>query len=157
MKAITGGGEGRTASVTTACISRSWKVEMCRKKKELNRRDDQSAIGSKEHVQYEATQTYLSVTYQHDRLHLAGKRPQQRSQGPQQQQSTPFTHRLYFSKESSQGKETPNNAIRGRMHATTGFFRARCLLCTTFAWRSLTAGATCKIQPSRGRSHSQCC
>ena len=35
-------------------------------KKEITRRDDQSAVSSnKEHVKYEATQTCLSVTYQH--------------------------------------------------------------------------------------------
>ena len=34
----------------------------------------------------------------------------------------------HFSKESSRGKKTPNNAIRGQMHATTGFFRGYCLL-----------------------------
>ena len=68
-------------------------------------------------------------------------------------------HRLYFSKESSREKNTPNNAIRGRMHATTDFFREYCLLTTTFEWSSLTTGGTCIIQPSRprGRSHSQCC
>ena len=89
-------------------MSRSWKVEGCQKKKNsFNGRDYQSAITSKEHVKYwyEATQTYLSVIYQHDRMHLTGKRPQQRSQGPQQQQSTPSTHRLYFSKESSSEKK----------------------------------------------------
>ena len=32
MTAITGGGKGRTIPVTTACISRSWKVEVCQKK-----------------------------------------------------------------------------------------------------------------------------
>ena len=75
MKAITEGGEG-TTPVITACMSKNWKVEVCRKKKKkLTRRDAQSAISSKEHVKYEATQDYLSVTYQHDRLHLTGKRP----------------------------------------------------------------------------------
>ena len=69
------------------------------------------------------------------------------------------SHRLYFSKESSREEKTPNNAIPGRMHVTTGFFRGYCLLTTTFAWRSLTTRGTCIIQPSRprGRSHSQCC
>ena len=44
----------------TAFMSRSWKVEVCQKKKKntTGRRDDQSAISSKEHVKYEATQTY---------------------------------------------------------------------------------------------------
>ena len=32
MKAINGGGEGRTTPVTMACMSRSWKVEVCQKK-----------------------------------------------------------------------------------------------------------------------------
>ena len=127
------------------------------KKNKKTRRDDQSAISSKEHVKYEARQTYLSVTYQHDRLHLTGKRPQQRSQGPQQ--TTKHAIHTHFSKESSRGKKTPNNAIRGRMHATTGFFGGYCLLTTTLAWRSSTTGGAGIIQPPRprGRSHSQCC
>ena len=61
-------------------------------KKKITRRDDQSVISSnKEHVKYEATQTYLFVSFipAHDRLHLTGKQPQKRSQGPQQQQSKP--------------------------------------------------------------------
>ena len=156
MKAVTGGGKGRTTPVTTACMSRSWKVELCQKNNSLGEMiNQQSAPRSTSSTKQ---QIYLSVTYQHDRLHLTGKRPQQWSQRPQQQQSTPSTHRLYFSKESSQGKKTPNNAIPGRMHATTGFFHGYCLL-TTFAWRSLTTGGTCKIQPSRPRrrSHPQCC
>ena len=71
--------------VFTACMSRSWKLEVCQKQEKIDtgKRDDQPAISSKEHVKYEATQTYLSVTYQHDRLHLAGKQLHQRSQGPQ--------------------------------------------------------------------------
>ena len=59
---------------------------------QVTRRDDQSAISSNEdHVEYEATQTSLPVTYQHTAAcaHLTGKRSQQRSQGPQRQQSTP--------------------------------------------------------------------
>ena len=46
-------------------MSRSWKVEVCQKINEkITRRDDQSAISSnKEHVKYEATQTYWSVTH----------------------------------------------------------------------------------------------
>ena len=81
------------------------------------------AINSKEHVKYEATQS-LSVTYQHDRLHLTGKRLQQRSQGPQQQQCTPS------SKESSRGKKTPNayDAIRDECVPLTCFFRGYCRL-----------------------------
>ena len=56
-------------------MSRSWKVEVCQKKKiATGRRDDQSTISSKEHVKYEATQKlFLSAAYQHDRFHLAGK------------------------------------------------------------------------------------
>ena len=59
IKAITRGGKGRTTPVTPVCMSRSWKGEVC-KKKQITRRDDQSAISSnKEHVKYEATQTYI--------------------------------------------------------------------------------------------------
>ena len=45
MKAVTGGGEGRTTLVITACMSRSWNVELCQeKRKSLEYRlDDQSA------------------------------------------------------------------------------------------------------------------
>ena len=35
------------------------------------------------------TNLFVSYVPTHDRLYLTGKRPQQRSQGPQQQQSTP--------------------------------------------------------------------
>ena len=100
--------------MTTTCMSRSWTVEAKRaKKKKLTRRDDQSAISSKEHVKYEAAKTYLSVTYQHDRLHLTGKRPQQRSQGPQQQQSTPSIHRLYISPKSLLGEKNTKQCDTG--------------------------------------------
>ena len=121
MKAITGGGRDGTCD-HGLYVQKLESSKCAPPKKKLTRRNDQSAISSKEHVKYEATQTYWTVTYQHNRLHLTGKRPLQRSQGPQQQQSTPSTHRLYFSKQSSRGKKTPHDAIPGRMHAT-GFFR----------------------------------
>ena len=61
------GGKGRTTPVTTACMSRSWKVDVCRFFfQQITWRDDQSAISSnKAHVKYETTQSYWSVTYQH--------------------------------------------------------------------------------------------
>ena len=125
MKAITGGGKGRTTPVITACMPRSWEVEVCQKIK-ITRRGDQSAINSKEHVQYEATQTYVSVTYQHDRLYLTGKRPQQRSQGPQQQQSTPSTH---ISPKSLLGEKTNKQCDAGTNACHHCFFlRGHCLL-----------------------------
>ena len=109
-----GEGEGKDDTCDHGlCMSRSWKVELCQRKKNT-RRDDQSAIISKEHVKYEATQTYLSVTYQHDRLHLTGKRPQQRSQGPQQHKSTPSTHRLNFSKPRVSSGEKNKQTMRYR-------------------------------------------
>ena len=46
-------------------------------------------------------------------------------------------HRLYFSKESPQGKESPADAIPRRMHAPLVFPWIRSTP-TTFAWRSLT-------------------
>ena len=105
-------------------MSRSWKVEVCRKKKNTGK-DDKPAISSKGHVKYEAIQTYLSVTYQPDRLHLTGKGlqqrnqgPQQRSQGPQQQQSTlPIFPRNLLGEK----KHQKNDAIPGRMHVTHWF------------------------------------
>ena len=45
MTAISGGGKGRMTPVATTCMSRRWKVEMC-KPKNVTRRDDQSAISS---------------------------------------------------------------------------------------------------------------
>ena len=115
---------------------------MCKKFKtriSTGKRDDQSAISSKEHVKYEATQTYSSVTYRHDRLHLAGKRLQQRSQGSQQQKSTPS------SKESSRGRKNTKRVRcdTGRTHATHWFVPwILSTFTTTFAWRSLTTGGT---------------
>ena len=111
----------------TACMSRSWKVEVCQKQTiTTGRRDDQSAVSSKEHVKYETTQAniFLSAAYQHDRFHVAGKRLQQRSQGPKQQQSTPSSN------ESSRGKKTPNayDAIRDECMPPTGLFRGYCRL-----------------------------
>ena len=65
---------------------------------------------------------------------------QQRRQRHHSNNKARLPHRLYFSIESSRGKEPPADAIPGRMHAT-GFFRGcRALLTTTFAWRSLTTG-----------------
>ena len=108
--------------------------------------DQQSAAGSS------------SGRKQYDIFHLTGKRPQQRSQGPQQQQSMPSTH-ISPNSIFGENKHQQINAIRRRMHATTGFFCGYCLPSTTFAWRSLTTAGTRNIllwRP-RGRSHSQCC
>ena len=80
------------------------------KKKKLTGRDDQSAISKKEHAKYEAT---LSVTYQHDRFRLIGNRPQQRSQGPQQQQSTRSTPRLYLFLQSVSGEKNTKRCDTG--------------------------------------------
>ena len=143
--------------MTTACMSRSWKVKVkcAKEEKIITRRDDQSAISSKEHVKYEATQTYLSVTYQHDRLHLTGKQPQPRSQGPQQQQSTPpiFLQRVFSGEKNTKQCDTETNACR--------HWFIPWILFTYYHIRGhrLTTGGTCIIQPSRplGRSHSQCC
>ena len=48
MKVITEGGKGKTTPVTTACMSRSWKVEVCHKNKSLEEMINQqiAAIGS---------------------------------------------------------------------------------------------------------------
>ena len=70
-------------------------------------------------IKYKATQTYLSVTYQHNRLHLIGKRPQQRSQGPQQLQSTPSL--VYFSKGISRRKNHITMRCRDECMPLTGF------------------------------------
>ena len=70
--------------MTTACLSRNWIVEVSMPEE---KKKTQSAVSSnKEHVKYEATQNlFVSYVPTHDRLDLTGKRPQQRSQGPQQQ------------------------------------------------------------------------
>ena len=121
-------------------MSRSWKVEVCQRKKKTRRRDDHSAISSKEHVKYEATQTYLSVTYQHDRLHSTGKRPRQQSQGPQQQQSTPpvFLQKVFSGEKNTKRCDTGTNACDSLVSSVRGY----CLPTATFAWRSLTTGGT---------------
>ena len=81
------------------------------------------------------------------------------SNGVRDHSNNKARHPHTFLQRAFSGKKAQNSAIRGRMHATTGFFRGYCLLTTTFAWRSLTTGGTCIIQPSRPRgcSHSQCC
>ena len=95
---------------------------MQKKKKNITGRHGQSAISSKERVKYEATQPYLSVTYQHDRSYLTGKRIQQRSQGTQKQQIATS------SKESQTGKKTLNayDAIRHECMPLIGFIRGYC-------------------------------
>ena len=67
---------------------------------------------------------------------------QQRRQRHHSSNKARLPHGLYFFIEYSRGKEPPNDAIPGRMHAN-GFFRGYRLYytyCTTFAWRSLTTG-----------------
>ena len=69
-----------------------------------------------------------------------GKRPtQQRRQRHHSNHKARLSHRLHFFKEHHRRKESPNDAIPGRMHAI-GFFRGYRLLLTIrpFAWRSLT-------------------
>ena len=67
-----------------------------------------------------------------------------------------YTH---FSKQYFLGKQTQQARYgEGCMPPLLSFVDT-CLTTTTFAWRSLTTGATCIIQPwtPRERSHSQCC
>ena len=99
-----------TTPVITACMPRSWKVEVCQKKK--------SRLVEKMIIQQSAARRTSSME-QHKLiffscvptrpLALGGNRLQQRSQGPQQHQSTPS------SKESCREKKTPNvyDAIYG--------------------------------------------
>ena len=69
-----------------------------------------------------------------------GKRPkQQRRHRHHSNNKARLPHHLYFSIESSRGKEPPADAILERKMHATGFLREyRLLLTTTFAWRSLT-------------------
>ena len=70
---------------------------------------------------YETTQSYLSVSCQHDRLHLTGKRPQQWSQELQKQYSSPPI--LFLQKVISAKNNTKHVRYdTGRMHATLWFF-----------------------------------
>ena len=116
MKEITGGGGERTTPVITACMSRSWKVEVCKKKK-LTRRDDQSAISSKEHVKYEATQN-LFVSYVPTRPLALDRQTITATES-----GTTAKHTAYISPKSLLGDETKqkNDAIQGRMHAIHWF------------------------------------
>ena len=120
----------------TACMSRrSWKVKVRKKKKKLTGRDDQSAISSKEHVKYEATQTHLFVSYVSTRP-LALDRQTITATGSQQQQSTPpILLQRVFSGEKNNKKTM---RYRDECMPLTGFFRGYCQLTMTFAWRSST-------------------
>ena len=72
----------------------------------INQQSARSTSSTKQH------NLILSVTYQHDRLHLTCKRPQQRSQGPQQQQSKPpiFLQRVFPGKKNTKRCDTGTNA-----------------------------------------------
>ena len=153
MKAIIGGGrEGRHLWPRLVCPEAGKKK--CAKKKTRSKR--WSISNQQQGARQVRSNTKLFVSY-------APMRPlaldRQTTTATESGTTTKHAIHTHFSKESSRGKRTPNNAIRGRMYATTGFFRGYCLLITTFAWRRLTAEGTCIIQPSRprGRSHSQCC
>ena len=76
--------------MTTACMSRSWKIEVCQKKKTLEDMVNQQAAAIRSTSSTKQHKLIRQLrTNTRDRLHLTGKRSQQRSQGPQQQQSTP--------------------------------------------------------------------
>ena len=64
-----------------------------------------------------------------------GKQPkQQRKQRHHSNSKAPLPHCRHFSVEYSRGKEPPNDAIPGRMHATS-FFRGYRLYCLLFDLR----------------------
>ena len=116
------GGEGRTTPVITVCMSRSRKVEVCQKNKTITtgRRDDQSAISSKEHVKYEATNLFVSYVTRPLAL------------GPQTmtvtESGTIATTKHDILQRVFSGKKT-HKRVRcdtGRMHATHWFFREYC-------------------------------
>ena len=58
-------------------------------KKKLEEMINPQSAARKGARQVWSNKNLVSYVSTHDRLHLTGKRPQQRSQGPQQQQSTP--------------------------------------------------------------------
>ena len=114
--------------MTTVCMSRSWKVQVCPKIKLIlveEMINQQSAARKGARQVRSNTNLFVSSVPTHDRLHLTGKRPQQRSQGPQQQQSTPSYRLLATTLEWGS--------------LTTGGI---CII---------------QPSRPRGRSHSQCC
>ena len=133
---------------------------MCQQKnKHLKRR---SISNQQQGARQVRCNTNILVSYVPTRplLYLAGKRPQQRSQEPQQQQSTPSTHHLHFSKESSRGKKYTKQYDTGT-HACH-----HCIPPWILSTYYHLCGAqlnnrrrTCIMQTSRPRgwSHSQCC
>ena len=128
--------------VITACMPRTWKVEVCQKKRNTTSqcgRRYQSAISSKEHIMYEASQTYLSVTYQHDRLHLGRQKIAASESG-----TTATTKHAIFQRVFSGKINTKRvRCDTGRMHATYWFLPWIVSTFTTaFAWRSLTTRGT---------------
>ena len=107
---------------------RSWKVEVYEKKKNSTGRSaDQSAISSKEHVQYEATQTYFcrlrtnttACTWPANDLTITAK----------ESETTATTKNAILQRVFS-GKKTSiaYDAIRDECMPLTDFFRGYCRL-----------------------------
>ena len=83
----------------------------------------------------------MSVTYQHDRFQLTGKRPkQQRRQAPQQQQSTPSTPHILTSPKSLGEKNHPPMRYLDECIPLVSPVDIPSTTTATFAWRSLTTG-----------------
>ena len=115
------------------------------RKKKITRRDDQSAISSKEHVKQVLVRsnTNLFFSYVPTRS-LALDR--QMTTATESGTTATIKHTAYilFLQKVFSGKKTPNayDAIRDECMPLTGFFRGYCRLTTIFAWRSFTTGGT---------------
>ena len=111
---------------------------MPKKKKLTRRRDGQLAISNKEHVKYEATQTYLPVTYQHDSLRMTAN---DHSNGvgdhsnnkARHLQPPIFLQRVPSEEKSTKQCDTGTNACHH-------WFLPWIMSTSTLAWRSLTGG-----------------
>ena len=128
MKAITGRGGRKDDTCDHGLYVQMLESRSVQKKK-ITGRGDQSAPAAAARSTSSTKQHNLFVSYVPTRP-LALDRQTTTATESGTTATTKHAIHTHFSEESSRGKKTPKNAIRGRMHATTGFFRGYCLLAT---------------------------
>ena len=113
--------------MTTACMSRSWKVEGCRKKKNSLKEMINHQSAARKGARQVRSNTNLFVRYAPTRpLALDRQTTTATESGTTATTKHAIHTPLFLQRVFSRGKITPNDAIPGRMHAT-GFFRGYCL------------------------------
>ena len=128
MRAITGGGRGEGMTpVIMACMSRSWKVEVCEKKTPLIEEMINQQISSKKHVKSTKQHTLIFVSCEPTRRLALGRQ----SITATESGTTATTKHAILQRVISAKKNTE------RVRCDTGRMNAN--FTTTFSWRSLTA------------------